>query len=125
MIEKTVSKKVKMAMPSLYRSWDAYLTRYCEIGGVIEAAPLCPPSHVGKPSVSFLIEPNGEVNFVGSFDKFEATKYVNAGCFFPQTSLPSSSVADLTASVGAKLYEKGVIGHVTVDLVSFPNVSEP
>ena len=89
-IEKTVFKKVKMAMPSLYRSWGSYLERYCEIGGVIEAAPLCPPSHLGKPSVSFLIEPSGDVNFVGSFDKFEATKYVNAGCFFPQTSLPSA-----------------------------------
>lgn len=125
MIEKTVPKKVKMAMPSLYRSWDAYLKRYCEIGGVIEAAPLCPTSHVGKPSVSFFIEPSGEVNLVGSFDKFEATKYVNAGCFFPQTSLPSSNIVDLTNSVGAKLYEKGVIGHVTVDLVSFPNAMDP
>jgi hypothetical protein len=27
--------------------------------------------------------------------------------------------------VGATLYEKGVIGHVTIDLVSFPNVEDP
>jgi len=42
-IEKTLPKKVKMAMPSLYRSWDDYFERFCQVGGVIEAAPLCSP----------------------------------------------------------------------------------
>lgn len=124
-IEKTVSKKVKVAMPSLYRSWDSYLGRLCEVGGVIEAAPLCPPTHIGKPSVAFFIEPSGNIDLVGSFDKFEATKYVNAGCFFPQTSVAATSLVALSKSVGSTLYEKGVIGHVTVDLVSFPNTADP
>lgn len=29
------------------------------------------------------------------------------------------------SSVGEALYDKGVIGHVTIDLVSFPNVEDP
>lgn len=41
------------------------------------------------PSVSFFIEPDGETRLIGSFDRIEATQYVNGGCFFPQTSLPS------------------------------------
>ena len=27
--------------------------------------------------------------------------------------------------MGESLYEKGVIGHVTIDLVSFPNIEDP
>lgn len=60
-IEKSVPKKVNIAMKSLFRDWNTYFTRYCEIGGVIEAVPLCAPGHIGKPSISFLIEPNGIV----------------------------------------------------------------
>jgi hypothetical protein len=29
------------------------------------------------------------------------------------------------SSVGMALYDKGVIGHVTIDLVSFPNIEDP
>jgi len=30
-----------------------------------------------------MIEPSGEIELIGSFDKFAAKEYVNAGCFFP------------------------------------------
>ena len=72
-IEKTLPKKVKMAMPSLYRSWDQYFERFCQVGGVIEATPLCSPAHLSMPSVAFFIEPNGEQKMIGSFDRIEAT----------------------------------------------------
>lgn len=77
------------------------------------------------PSVSFFIEPDGETRLVGSFDRIEATQYVNGGCFFPQTSLPSVNLVQLAKSITAVLYGNGMIGHVTVDLVSFPNPTEP
>ena len=82
-IEKTLPKKVKMAMPSLYRDWDSYIERYCQVGGVIEATPLCSPAYLSMPSIAFFIEPNGEQKIVGTFDRIESTQYVNAGCFFP------------------------------------------
>lgn len=31
----------------------------------------------------------------------------------------------LCKTVGDVLYEKGIIGHMTIDLVSFPNPSDP
>ena len=31
----------------------------------------------------------------------------------------------LCASVGNVMYEKGIIGHITIDLVSFPNPTDP
>jgi hypothetical protein len=62
---------------------------------------------------------------VGSFDKFCGSDFVNAGCFFPQTSLPQIDLLKVCNSVGAQLYEKGVMGHVTIDLISFPNTEDP
>jgi len=41
-IKKILHKKVKIAQPNLYRSFDSYITQFCKVGGVIEAAPLCP-----------------------------------------------------------------------------------
>ena len=77
------------------------------------------------PSVSFFIEPDGIVRLVGSIDKFSASEFVNAGCFSPQTSLPQIDPTKICKSVGGALYDKNVIGHVTIDLVSFPNTEDP
>lgn len=65
------------------------------------------------------------MDLIGSFDRFAAKEYINAGCFFPQTSLPDMNLDALSNSVGNVLYEKGVIGHVTVDLVAFPDPTNP
>jgi hypothetical protein len=68
------------------------MAQFCKVGGVIEAAPLCQPQLVQSPSISFFIEPNGRIDVIGSYDKFAATDYVNAGCFFPQKSLPAMNL---------------------------------
>ena len=75
-ISKILPKKVKIAMPSLFRSFDAYMEKFCKHGGVIEAAPLCAPSKVSSPSIAFMIEPDGEIEILGSYDKFHASEYV-------------------------------------------------
>lgn len=124
-MEKIVPKKAVIAQPSLYRSWDAYITRFCKVGGVIEATPLCPKTQISMPSVSFFIEPNGETKLIGTFDRIEATQYVNGGCFFPSTSLHNQNLTEICHQISAKLYDKGLIGHVTVDLVAFPDPQEP
>lgn len=71
------------------------------------------------------MEPDGNIELIGSFDRFSGSQFVNSGCFFPQTSLPSIDLTKITNSVGEVLYDNGVIGHVTIDLVSFPNVDDP
>ena len=82
-IRKIVPKKAKIAQPTLYRYWDEYLTQFCRIGGVIEATPMCAPNTVASPSIAFFVEPDGNIELIGSFDKFAAKEYINAGCFFP------------------------------------------
>lgn len=49
---------------------------------------MCPSNMLASPSIAFFIEPDGNIELIGSFDKFAAKEYINAGCFFPQTSLP-------------------------------------
>lgn len=112
-------------MPSLYKTWDEYMDAFWQVGGVIEAAPSWNPAHVVSPSVSFFVAPDGEIDLIGSFDRFQAKEYINAGWFFPQTSLPNMNLMTLCKSIGDILYEKGVIGHVTVDLVAFPDPTNP
>lgn len=78
-----------------------------------------------SPSISFLIEPDGLIQIIGSMDRFSATQYVNAGCFYPQLSLPNMNLMTICKSIGDILFEKGVFGHITVDLVSFPDPTSP
>ncbi len=82
-ISKVLPKKAKIASLGLYRSWEEYLDHFCRVGGVIEGAPMCPPNTLASPSIAFFIEPDGNIELIGSFDKFAAKEYINAGCFFP------------------------------------------
>lgn len=78
-ISKLLPKKVKLAMPSLFSSWEEYLEAFCHVGGVIEAAPSCNPKQVVSPSVSFFVSPDGEIDLIGSFDRFSAKEFINVG----------------------------------------------
>ena len=43
-MKKVLPKKMKIAMPSLFRTFEVYMAAFCKSGGVIEAAPLCQPN---------------------------------------------------------------------------------
>ena len=117
-LHKLLSKKVVIAMPTLYKSWKEYIAAYCKHGGIIEAMPAA--SHeVNSPSVSFLIEPDGNIIIQGTYDRFNGRELINAGCLFPQTSLIDINHQALCSAVGKPLYDKGIFGYVTVDLISF------
>ena len=93
-------------------------------GGVIEAVPTSNNSEMTSISISFLIEPDGEITLVGSYDKFFGIKFLASGYFFPQRSLPNMNLNSLIQTLGNKLYEKNVFGYCSVDLVSFPDPEE-
>lgn len=118
-IHKVLPKKTVIAMPSLYQSWKEYIAAFCKHGGVIEAMPSA-FSEIHSPSVSFLIEPDGKIQVLGSYERFNGKDFVNAGCFYPQTALPDINLESISNAVGQSLYAKGVIGYVSVDLLSFP-----
>jgi hypothetical protein len=80
---KYLPKKAVIAMKGLYYTWGEYLTAFCKVGGIIEASPNCLSINMASPSIAFLIEPSGEVQLTGSLDKFQASQFINGGCFFP------------------------------------------
>ena len=112
-------------MKSLFHSWAEYIEAFCRVGGVIEAVPTCLSNQMASPSISFIVEPDGDVQLIGSVDRFAAKEYINSGCFYPQQSLPNMNMQTICNSIGEVLYDKGVIGHVTLDLVSFPDPTSP
>lgn len=124
-LNKSLAKKVTIPMKGLYHDWSEYLAAFCRVGGVIEAAPTCLSTQMASPSISFLVEPDGIVTLIGSVDKFAAKEYINSGAFFPQQSLPNMNMQTICNSIGEILYEKGIIGHCTLDLVSFPDPTAP
>ena len=124
-VHEELPKRARIVMPSLYTNWTEYMEAFCKVGGVIEAAPNCPPSMVHSPSVSFFIEPDGNVQVLGSYDRFQSKEFVNAGCFFPQTALPNMNLLTISKAIGEALYQKGIIGHITLDLLAFPFPQNP
>lgn len=120
-LAKYLPRKAQIAMPSLFKSWAEYMVAFCRVGGIIEAAPTCLSHQMAAPSVSFIVEPDGNTRIIGSMDKFTARTNISAGCFFPQKSLPNMNLMTICKSIGDVLYEKGVIGHCTVDLLAFPD----
>jgi hypothetical protein len=122
-LHKELPQRVRLATPTLYRTWEEFLKGFCQSGGVIEAHPNCPRNDLGSPTVSFLIEPDGTVVVVGACDRLEARPFIHGACVAPQRSLPSVNLSAVCGALGGALYQKGVMGHVTVDLLSFPHPS--
>ena len=114
-------KKIRIAMPSIYPSWRDYLKEFTRVGGVIEASPSCSQNKMQGVKVSFCIYPDGNITLLGAYDKLESRKYISGGFLFPQTSLPNMNLQMLGVSIGNILYEKDIIGHVSVDIVAFPD----
>ena len=71
--------------------------------------------------MSFCIYPDGNIVLIGAYDKLESRKFVSGGFLFPQTSLPNMNLQMLAISIGNVLYQKDVIGNISVDLVAFPD----
>ena len=83
-LNKNLAKRVKIAVGKLYgNGWNDFLQSFCKVGGVIEAAPTCMTNQMGSPSICFFVEPDGNVELIGSVDRFAARDYINSGCFFP------------------------------------------
>lgn len=111
--------KLKIAQRGLYRNYYEFVRAFKERGGVIEAAPNAPSSEVHGFGVSFFLAPNGSVKVLGSYDKVTAMDNVTSGYLFPQKSAPGLDLQALCNTVGRALYEKGIIGYCSVDLIAF------
>lgn len=71
-IETSLKKKVQIAMPGVFPTWDKFLDRLCAVSGIIQATPQCPLHHITRPTISIYIDPTGDVQVSGAYDKIEA-----------------------------------------------------
>ena len=128
-LQKNISKKVKIIANLLYKSWEDYLQEFISNRGVIEACPTTNPSNIiGSPSIPILIEPDGSIEHLPTYDKINIFSFRNIGAISPQRSFPSANDSevnlDLIADkIGKYLYEHDIIGYVTIELISYRNAN--
>jgi len=115
-IRKTLRQKTVIACPEVYKDWKRYVKTFTRVGGVIEA---CPPDVRGSPSANLLIEPTGAVTLISTQDQIFATPYRYCGTSFPQKTVPNAAIRGAALAICTKLFEKGVIGYVGIDFVTF------
>ena len=100
----------------LWRSWKEYAEAFARVGGVIEASPLALSS---SPSVNVLVAPDGTVGIHSAHEQIFSTPYTFVGAAFPQTAVPYAALREASLAVGRAAYERGIVGHLGVDFVSF------
>jgi len=103
--------------PSLYPAWGSFLAYVRRYGAVIDAEP---KSIRGYPSVSLFIDPLGNASVRGTYDLvFDASTYKRVGALYPCTTIPYKALEGASLSIARRLFEREVIGYVTINFVAF------
>lgn len=95
LILRFLPSKLKIVRKTLFRDFQEYVDEFIRKGGMIEAAPGITQKELGTPGISFFIEPNGEIEFLGSFEKICGGLMTPVGYEMPQQSLPNIDVKNL------------------------------
>ena len=113
-------KNASFAYSNLYKNWKEYLDHFLHNKGIIECCPTKELSGImGRPCVPLLIEPNGKVKILPTYEKINADFFKNIICTSPQKCLDNYEMAKLADKVGNFLFTQGIIGYVTVDCITF------
>ncbi|EGR31111.1 IQ calmodulin-binding motif family protein, putative, partial [Ichthyophthirius multifiliis] len=139
-LTKSLPSKIKMAIPSLYQNYKQFINYFVRKGGIIEASPTYQSNQISSPSIFFQIDPVGAIKVpkikylykikityilqvLGSYDKITGPQYRVIGCSGSQQSLVNMNLELICNIIGKTLFEKGVFGYITIDLIAFPDPS--
>ena len=67
----------------MYEGFEDYVQKFCEKGGMIEASPCIVQKDIGSPAIAFFIEPNGEHQVIGTYEKLNAGLMTPCGFDIP------------------------------------------
>jgi hypothetical protein len=101
----------------LYPTWGAFLSDFLIKGGLIEGHP--PSTSVTSLTVDMLIEPTGAIQILITHDQVCVQPYRVWGGTVPQSSVPPETLLSSAREVGMACRERGVIGHLSIDFVTF------
>lgn len=83
-----MGKFVEFAVPGLYGSFKEFLKKFIEEKGVIESCPTNFMTNInGSPCIAMNIEPDGKLEYLGSYDKLNVNNFRNYINISPQKSL--------------------------------------
>ena len=87
-LKNNISQKIKICADYLYKSWENYLFNFLKYRGIIEACPCYNPSNiVGSPCLPILIEPDGNIEYLPTYDKINLFSFRNIGAISPSDTL--------------------------------------
>ena len=121
-LKNILNKYATFVIPNLYKNWNEYLSHFLSHRGVIECCPTKGLSGImGKPCIPILIEPNGIIKVLPSYEKINVDNFKNILITSPQKCIDNSEMINLGKKVGNILYNQGIIGYACIECITFHN----
>ena len=121
-LKNILKKYATFAYPNLYKNWNEYLSHFLSNRGIIECCPTKGLSGImGKPCIPILIEPNGKIKVLPSYEKINVDNFKNIINTSPQKCLDDNEMINLGNKIGNILYNKGIVGYASIECISFHN----
>ena len=115
-------KYVSFAYPNLYKNWNDYLSHFLSNRGIIECCPTEGLSGImGKPCIPIIIEPNGAIKVLPSYERINIDNFKNIINTSPQRCLDDNELINLGKKIGNILYNQGIIGYASIECITFHN----
>ena len=119
-IKNILNKNIHFCYPNFYHNWNEYLEMFLKNKGIIEACPTKELEGImGIPCIPLLIEPNGKIKILPSFEKINVNHFKNVICTSPQNNIDNDELNNLAKKLGTFLYHQEIIGYVTIECITF------
>ena len=115
-----VTKNVSFVYPNLYKNWKQFLKHFLSNKGIIECCPTKELNGImGRPCIPLLIEPNGKIKILPTFEKINVDYFKNIITISPQKCLENAQLVQLADKIGNFLFNRGIVGYITLDCITF------
>lgn len=120
-----MAEKLKIATPTVYRTYEDFMGRFIKKGGVIEARPtLSNRETLSYPSVTFCLEPSGEQSIVATYEKILGSPYRSYACSFPQKCMDMKIASNIIRQICESFKLRKIFGYFTIDFVCLDGANE-